>query len=118
MLDSYSKREEILDDLPFTISYFTNRLEQRPLYLYSRIKEDVRFHFDEILEKYLKRHLENYKPPEGADNNFDCALDFREKFKRNCEPFVYYELQRVMKRIGAKPVDNLNERTLDLLSLA
>ena len=53
MFDSYSKRQEILDDLPFTTRYFTDRLEQRPLYIFSRIKEDMRFHFDEILEKYL-----------------------------------------------------------------
>ena len=106
--------EEIKESLPSTLAELTLRFTNTEFYRYCTQKEDALFHFQETLDKYVQRHLDNFHPPEDADDFYDAGLAFRTSFVKNMLRYVIYDVTRIMKRIRLATVslEDLDESQL------
>ena len=104
-------KQEITNSLPEIVAYFKKRLSSSSFYQLCSNKDDAEFYFDELLEKYLNRHLEVFKPLDDTDDNYDVVCAFRDSFKRNMEKYVYYDLKRIMRKSSEVSLDGFRRRS-------
>ena len=109
-------KQEIANCLPSIIAYFRRRLDASLFYQSCFDKDDAEFYFDELLEKYLNRHLEVFKPLDKTDDNYDVVCAFKDSFKRNMEQYVYYDLKRILGKRREVSLDSFSEEAIEVLS--
>ncbi|MGA2762956.1 MAG: hypothetical protein ABSG17_06295 [Spirochaetia bacterium] len=109
-------KQQITDSLPEIIVYFRRRLHSSAFYQFYSSKDDAEFHHDELLEKYLNRHLEVFRPLDDTDENYDVVCAFKDSFKRNIEKYVYYDLKRTLSKRREVSLQSLDEGAIERLS--
>ena len=110
-------KQEIVKSLPAIIEYFKRRLFGSSFYQHYSSKDDVEFHFDEVLEKYLSRHLQVFRPLDNTDENYDVICAFRESFKQNIEHHIYQDLRRIIRQRREVSLQELEEESIYRLSV-
>ena len=111
-------KQEIVNCLPAIIAYFKLKLCSSSTYRSCSSEGDAEFHFDELLEKYLNRHLEVFKPLDKTDDNYDVVCAFKDSFKRNMEKYFYHDLRRALSKSRELSFDSFNEEAIDRLSFS
>ena len=110
-------KQEIANCLPAIIAHFKNRLCSSSAYQSCSSEGDAEFYVDELLEKFLNRHLEVFKPLPDADDKYDVVCAFKDSFKRNMEKYVYYDLRRALSKRKEVSLDSFDEEAIGRLSI-